>query len=117
MDPRYILSKSFSDSKDFENKSHGARKRTLKKDIKKEDLKLPSKSEMAKNVTKSLAKAVKSLVSGDGISAIQEEREKRMKACLSCPWYMKESKRCAKCGCVVPMKIYLADESCPIGKW
>ena len=87
------------------------------KDIKKEEPKLPSKAEMANNVTKSLARTVKSFVSGDGISTTDKERKKRMKECLSCAWYIKEKKRCAKCGCVVALKTYLLEDSCPVGKW
>lgn len=79
--------------------------------------KLPSKREMASNLTKSLIKTAKALVSGDEISAVGEVREKRMKICKSCSWYIKEKQRCAHCGCVVPVKIFLKEESCPIGKW
>lgn len=117
MDPRYIMSDSFVEAADFKKSTNDSRQRILKKDIKKEEPKLPSKAEMAKNVTKSLARTVKSFVSGDGISTTDKEREKRMKECLSCAWYIKEKKRCAKCGCVVALKTYLLEESCPVGKW
>ena len=117
MDPKFILANSFKESANFKVSSNDSRSRSLKKDIKKEDLTLPSNIEMAKSATKSLTKAVKSFVSGDEISANEEQREKRMKACLSCAWYISDTKRCAKCGCVVPLKTYLAEESCPVGKW
>ena len=117
MDPRYILLNSFTEKVESDRKPSDSRQRTLKKDIKKEELELPSKAEMAKNVTKSLARTVKSFVSGDGISTSDKEREKRMKECQSCAWYIKDKKRCAKCGCIVALKTYLLEEKCPIGKW
>jgi len=117
MDPKFILSNSFKEASDFKVVSNNSRSRSLKKDIKKEDLILPSNIEMAKNATKSITKAVKSFVSGGEVSASDKEREKRMKACLSCAWYISDNKRCAKCGCVVPLKTYLAEEKCPVGKW
>tara|TARA_R100000742_G_C4270986_1_gene89787 strand:- start:23 stop:379 length:357 start_codon:yes stop_codon:yes gene_type:complete len=118
MDPKYIFSSNYSEPI-LENteKSEFRKREAIKKDIKKEELELPSKSEMAKNVAKSLVKTIKSVASGDGVSTDDENRSKRLKACLSCSWYIKERQRCAKCGCVVPLKVYLANETCPIGKW
>jgi hypothetical protein len=94
------------DRKDFVRKRHVT-----------DEKRLPSKREMASNLTKSLVKTAKALVSGDAISAEGEVREKRMKTCKSCSWYIKDKQRCAHCGCIVPVKIFLKEESCPIGKW
>tara|TARA_Y100000361_G_scaffold154197_1_gene178714 strand:+ start:833 stop:1189 length:357 start_codon:yes stop_codon:yes gene_type:complete len=118
MDPRYIFSPSYNEELGEDSSSTKSRHRKiLKKEVEDKSPELPSKREMAANLGKSLLRTAKAALAGDSISAADEVREKRSQLCLSCPWYMKESKRCAKCGCVVPMKIYLAEESCPIGKW
>lgn len=44
-------------------------------------------------------------------------KEERMDLCSNCPFYMKLSKQCRKCGCIMPLKTELPHASCPIGKW
>jgi|7_EtaG_2_1085326.scaffolds.fasta_scaffold00338_2 hypothetical protein len=100
--------------------SIGERKRTLsKKELIKEEPEkaLPSKAEMAANLAKSLKRTVKAAASGDGVAAGLELKNKRTNICKGCPWFIKDSSRCAKCGCFVPLKAYLKEEVCPIGKW
>lgn len=42
--------------------------------------------------------------------------EQRLKICESCEFY-KLTKQCSKCGCIMPLKVQLAEAECPIGKW
>lgn len=42
--------------------------------------------------------------------------DERLKICESCEFY-KITKRCDKCGCIMPLKVQLAEAECPIGKW
>jgi hypothetical protein len=98
--------------------SSGRKRGSLKKDfIKLDKKKLPSKKEMAANLAKSLSKTAKALVTGKKIKAEMSLIEKRTAICHGCAWFIKENQRCAECGCVVPMKVYLSEESCPVGKW
>lgn len=41
----------------------------------------------------------------------------RMDICKECPFFMKITKQCRKCGCHMPWKTQLPHSSCPIGKW
>jgi len=91
--------------------------RVRKDFLKTEEKKLPSKLEMAVNLTKSLSKTAKSFVSGGDISADVSLRKKRTKICEGCPWYISKNQRCVKCGCIIPLKSYFKEEACPIGKW
>lgn len=89
------------------------------KNLKKEEpkKKLPSKAKMVANLAKSLVKNTKAALSGDDLVADAELKNRRMDLCRACAWFIKDGQRCGKCGCVVPLKAYLAQESCPIGKW
>ena len=94
------------------------RKRTsFKKIDKKEKLKMPSKIEMAKSLAKSVGKTAKAALTGMEVVAGGELLEKRTSICRACPWFIPKGQRCAKCGCVVPLKAYFREEECPIGRW
>lgn len=111
---------SYTESVEPSQKGNPMRERgSLKKDFIKLDKKkeLPSKRQMVSNLATSLSKTAKALVSGKKIKAGISLTEKRTAICHGCPWYIKENQRCAECGCVIPLKTYLAEESCPIGKW
>lgn len=41
----------------------------------------------------------------------------RMEICLSCPFLIKMTKTCRKCGCFMEAKTKLPNASCPVGKW
>jgi hypothetical protein len=47
----------------------------------------------------------------------QEIKDARMAACESCPFLIKATKQCVKCGCFMHLKTQLADAYCPVGKW
>lgn len=46
-----------------------------------------------------------------------EAQERRMNICKSCPFFIKITQQCSKCGCVMSQKTKLADAYCPVGKW
>lgn len=94
------------------------RERSSFKNIDKiKELKMPSKLEMAKSIAKSIGRTTKAGLSGMEIVAGPELVEKRTSICRACPWFVPKGQRCAKCGCVVPLKAYFKEEGCPIGKW
>ena len=87
------------------------------KEIKEEDLSLPSASHMASNLLTSLKKAGKKMLKGEKLAASSAIAEKRITVCNECPKFMKDHGRCSLCGCFLKAKIKIASESCPIGKW
>ncbi len=68
-------------------------------------------------VGRQLLKAVTAAVTGQTIMATTEERERRQAICDVCPEWDVQQRRCKKCGCNGNLKLALATESCPIGKW
>lgn len=78
---------------------------------------LPTMTQMAKNVTKSLWKTTKGVVKGQGLKVTTEEAEKRLTICNSCQFFRQRDQRCSRCGCYMAIKTYLKAESCPVGKW
>ena len=49
-----------------------------------------------------------------------QDREERLETCRQCPSFIKESKRCAECGCFMEAKSWIAgnpDMLCPLKKW
>ncbi len=46
-----------------------------------------------------------------------EVQKERMSICNDCPFLMKISKTCRKCGCFMTAKTTLPNAFCPIGKW
>jgi hypothetical protein len=94
------------------------RKRSSFKNIdKNQKLEMPSKLEMVKSVAKSIGKTARAALSGMEVVSGAELVEKRTSICRACPWFVPKGQRCAKCGCVVPLKAYFKEEECPIGKW
>jgi hypothetical protein len=78
-----------------------------------EDKKLPSLVQQAKNLSSALANHITS-----GFTNVSPEiQQSRLAMCYSCPHYLKESNRCAKCGCNLSAKTKMATSKCPIGKW
>ena len=47
----------------------------------------------------------------------QMERDTRYQMCQHCPEYIKNSDRCAQCGCFMPAKTWIKAAKCPVGKW
>lgn len=52
------------------------------------------------------------------IEKVSEEiKKERIAICETCPFFMKLSRQCVKCGCFMDMKTTLPHASCPVGKW
>ena len=47
----------------------------------------------------------------------QELMEARLSVCQQCPFFLKGSQRCKKCGCFMKLKTTLKQAKCPIGHW
>lgn len=41
----------------------------------------------------------------------------KLKICIVCERYDKESERCNECGCYMPLKTTIPFTTCPLGKW
>lgn len=46
-----------------------------------------------------------------------ELKEERMAICKTCPFFIKATSQCKKCGCFMNLKTQLAEAFCPVGKW
>ncbi len=46
-----------------------------------------------------------------------EKARERYEVCKECPFFIKMTKQCTKCGCIMPEKVKLANSFCPIHKW
>lgn len=44
-------------------------------------------------------------------------KDERMALCKACPFYIKTTHQCRKCGCFMDLKTQLSDAFCPVGKW
>jgi hypothetical protein len=47
----------------------------------------------------------------------EEVKEKRFDICKECPFFIKMTGTCKKCGCFMDAKTKLSEASCPVGKW
>jgi|TARA_A100001518_G_C1213584_1_gene56235 hypothetical protein len=75
--------------------------------------KLPSKVEMAKNLTSATKEHVKS-----GLAHADTDLQKqRLEICQGCEFYIPQQDRCGKCGCYLKSKSTWKSSKCPIGKW
>ena len=88
-----------------------ANKEPVSQDQLKENL--PSLLEQAKSFANSTAKDI-----ANGFKRSDEKTvEERLSICNSCEFFIKDAKRCGKCGCFVEVKARRPKDSCPIGKW
>jgi hypothetical protein len=46
-----------------------------------------------------------------------EVRLERAGHCQRCEFYKRATKQCMQCGCLVNLKVTIANEECPAGKW
>ena len=75
--------------------------------------KLPSLWQQAKN----FAKASVDHVKGGMHEVSPEVKQARLDTCYGCEFYIKDSGRCAACGCFLQTKARWLANSCPKGKW
>ncbi len=64
---------------------------------------------------KTAAVAAAGFVASGFALASPEVRTQRRDICSACPF--NENGKCLKCGCIISVKIQVANESCPEGKW
>lgn len=57
------------------------------------------------------------LLKGPSAYTTKDVSEERMSICKSCPNFLKLTKQCKLCLCIMPAKVILADAYCPIDKW
>ena len=77
----------------------------------------PSPFQLAKNLSSSVARNVKSVVAGNNFKISDQEAQVRLKICQGCEFFDSSQNRCKKCGCFMAVKTYLKAERCPVGKW
>jgi hypothetical protein len=74
---------------------------------------LPSLWEQAKNFGSAVVEHV-----ATGMKKTEEELAKeRLSICDGCEFFLKDSRRCGKCGCYMEIKARWAETKCPLGKW
>ena len=88
--------------------------------------KLPSASQMARDIATIHWKSLKSWLKGSQTITTQEEAERRWEICKGCPFLKydetnpdtnKKDGRCTHCACFMNVKVHYASAECPIDKW
>lgn len=57
------------------------------------------------------------LLNSDQPRASDKVAESRLAICNDCPFLVKFTQQCKKCGCFMSLKVKLAKAECPEGKW
>jgi hypothetical protein len=78
---------------------------------------LPSLPRQAASLTAALARTAKAAVTAQSVLAAPSTYASRAELCAACELWIPERKRCRKCGCRTDLKLRLAQERCPLGKW
>ena len=47
----------------------------------------------------------------------KEEGDRRLAICKECPFLIKATSQCKKCGCFMQAKTRVKHAECPVGKW
>jgi len=68
---------------------------------------------------KNFPRAVKpwDLLNTNAPRATDEVASNRLSICRECPELLKITSQCKKCGCLMNLKVKLADAYCPLHKW
>jgi hypothetical protein len=77
----------------------------------------PSIRQRAKNLTASGKRVVGGLIRGKAVKTTKQVQKTRLKICESCALFDPKTKVCGECGCFMEVKVGLAVERCPLGKW
>ena len=77
------------------------------------------KREMDESIIDKAAGLVKSVVNHaiDGFKTSDDLSKERLAICAECPFFIKESVKCSKCGCWMKTKSRWKTATCPIGAW
>jgi hypothetical protein len=46
-----------------------------------------------------------------------QTRLERAGHCQKCEFYKRATKQCSQCGCLINLKVTIANSTCPVGKW
>ncbi len=57
------------------------------------------------------------LLKTDSSRALDSVAQARLDICKACTHYIGATHQCKKCGCIMNLKVKLADAECPVGKW
>ena len=71
--------------------------------------------QQAKNAAMAAGRVAGAIIGGSKVLASEETVKTRETTCDGCEF--KRENRCLKCGCQWKVKIRLATEKCPVGKW
>jgi hypothetical protein len=75
--------------------------------------KMPSKLQMAKNLSKFAGDAAKELVKSGSVKTPVSLADKRFSICQKCPHFNNKSNRCGICGCFMKNKVKFTAAKCP----
>lgn len=78
---------------------------------------LPGLFAQAVNATKAAGRVLRAGARREVVRATPEQFAQRKLICLGCEFFRKSDERCSKCGCSYHLKLKLATERCPVGKW
>lgn len=57
------------------------------------------------------------LFNPNSVKADVDLASQRLTTCESCDRFLKATKQCLECGCIMPLKVRLAAANCPLRKW
>lgn len=78
---------------------------------------LPPMREQIMNASKAAVRVLGAAVTGGKIMATEEVVKARQEICSKCEFWIEDRKRCTVCGCRTDLKLKMATEACPKGKW
>ena len=50
------------------------------------------------------------------LQSLKDERDRKLNICNNCDKYNKSMKICSICKCVMPLKVFIKGDTCPINK-
>lgn len=81
------------------------------------DTDMPTFTDMAKSLGKTLFKTGLNIISGRSVMASEQIQQDRLDTCMNCDAFDHTSYTCTKCGCKLQYKSALKSTTCPLGKW
>ena len=87
----------------------------LRQKIRERNRAMPPAREQLASAGNAAAQAARAFACGEQITASAETIAKRKAICEKCENWT--GSRCTICGCWTTLKIRLATEACPVGKW
>jgi len=72
---------------------------------------------MASNLAATLKDTALQFIKSGKMMVYDDVKNGRLQICNSCDAYIKEQKRCARCGCFMETKARMSGAKCPLDKW